>query len=109
MEYVGNKVGLKKKCLVAKSRNMITRYIIYLLYEHALILICFVIQINDGRNIFTPPVIALLYAYFILLLLVRDMMNIGSTYFKALLFGFTYRLGNESEALSYKYIRGIDA
>ena len=70
----------RKKCLVAKSRNMITRYIIYLLYEHALILICFVIQINDGRNIFTPPVIALLYAYFILLLLVRDMMNIGSTY-----------------------------
>ena len=69
----------RKKCLVAKSRNMITRYNIYLLYEHALILICFVIQINDGRNIFTPPVIALLCAYFILLLLVRDMMNIGST------------------------------
>ena len=50
----------RKKCLVAKSRNMITRYNIYLLYEHALILICFVIQINDGRNIFTQPVIALL-------------------------------------------------
>ena len=79
----------RKKCLVAKSRNMITSYNIYLLYEHALILICFVIQINDGRNIFTPPVIALLYAYFILLLLVRDMMNIRSTYFMALLFGFT--------------------
>ena len=47
----------RKKCLVAKSRNMITLYVIYLLYEHALILICFVIhKINVFRKLKTNTI-----------------------------------------------------